>query len=238
MIYTYSFKPGMDDINPDYSVKNTAILRMLENAAGFHSDTIGNGILTIEETRKAWALLDWEYEIISPLTYGMELTVKTWSRGYVRTFAYRDYEIYNGDTLCLKATSKWFIIDIDRRFPVRLTEDIMTPYQSEPHHVFDNEEIEKLFEQDNYEDAGTYTTRRSDEDIVGHVHNVNYIQMINEYLSPEEMTSIKHVHISYKKEIMAGETVLIKKQHLPDGKYCFSINSMDGKDIHSLCEMY
>lgn len=239
MIYTTKYRPGLSDINQDYTVKKSAILKILEDSAGFHTDAVGvDGIDKINETRRAWAILDWQVEILEPIRYGDDLTIKTWSRKFKRTCAYRDFEIFKDDKVCVKASSRWFIIDIDKRLPVRITEEISNPYESEDRAVFSDEDMtEHPTPLENYEEVFSYKTRRSDQDIIGHVHNINYLNYFDDCLDFDEIGKIKNIRLYFKKEIQGGAVVNIKKHKAEDGTYYFAIESEDGSEIHSICIM-
>ena len=50
MIYKEKFKIGLKDIGKGREVSNKAILEYLENIGAYHSDSVGYGINTTEET--------------------------------------------------------------------------------------------------------------------------------------------------------------------------------------------
>ena len=64
MIYKENFKIGLKDVWAKDEVSNIAILEYLEDIAAYHSDSIGIGINTTEETHLNWLLLDWELEVL------------------------------------------------------------------------------------------------------------------------------------------------------------------------------
>ena len=122
MIYQEKFKMGLKDIGKDNKAKNRALLEFLENIAAYHSDYVKYGANDTMETNVSWILLDWKLQVIKRPKYGETLIIKTWGRGMRKFFTYRDYEIYNElDELCAIATSKWALIDIQKRKVSRLT---------------------------------------------------------------------------------------------------------------------
>ncbi|MGN0347749.1 MAG: acyl-ACP thioesterase domain-containing protein [Lachnospiraceae bacterium] len=70
MIYKHTFAIGLDDLNREKMIKNKAILKILEDVAGFHSDYVHYGINEIFGNGIAWALLDWEIEVKRRPQYG------------------------------------------------------------------------------------------------------------------------------------------------------------------------
>ena len=89
MIYKEKFKIGLKDVWAKDEVSNIAILEYLEDIAAYHSDSVGIGINTTEETHLNWLLLDWELEVLKRPRYGQVLDIHTWSRGIEKFYAFR-----------------------------------------------------------------------------------------------------------------------------------------------------
>ena len=115
MIYEENFKIGLKDIGKNNLIKNKAILEMLENIGAFQSDLVGYGINDIIKNKITWILLEWDLKVIDRPEYGNELKIRTWARSANRFFTYRDFEIYVKDKLVAVATSKWALVDIEKR---------------------------------------------------------------------------------------------------------------------------
>lgn len=204
MIYTEKFKMGAKDIGKDNKIKNRAILEMLENIATRHSDEVGYGIKGVEKTKLSWILLDWKLEVINRPKYGQTLTINTWAKGVEKFFTYRDYEIYDeNNNLCVIATSKWVLINLENGKMTRLTTEIIDPYKPEEKNVFPTEKLDKLEMPKEFTSDITYKVTRRDIDINNHMHNLYYLDLAYEAL-PEEVYQARpfnHIRITYKKEI-------------------------------------
>ncbi len=171
MIYKENFKPGLKDIGKNNTIKNRAILEILENIAAYHSDKVNYGANETETTRTAWILLDWKLEVIKRPKYGQVLTVNTWGRDVKKFFTFRDFEIYDEEqNLCVIATSKWALIDIDNRKMVRLTNEIMNRYEPEERNVFSDEKLGKIEMQTDFLTSIDYDVSRKDIDVNKHMH--------------------------------------------------------------------
>lgn len=74
--------------------------------------------------------------------YNEKIEVITWSRSVDKLFAYRDYEIRyeNGELLAI-GTSKWLLMDTERKRAVRITQDVMELYENENKSVFEKMKI-------------------------------------------------------------------------------------------------
>ncbi len=204
MIYKENFKIGLKDIGKNNTIKNRAILEILENIAAYHSDTVNYGANETETNRTAWILLDWNLQVLKRPKYGQTLTVNTWGRDVKKFFTFRDFEIYDEEQkLCAIATSKWALIDIDNRKMVRLTDEIMNRYEPEEKTVFSEEKLGKLEIPTEFSSSIDYKVIRKDIDVNKHMHNLYYLDLAYEAMPEEvyEKRPFDNVRITYKKEI-------------------------------------
>lgn len=233
MKYRADFSIGLDDIDKNSKCKDKMFLKFFEDIACFHSDSLGRGIADLDTTRKAWALLDWELKILERPSYGNKITVDTWSRKCTRTYAYRDFILYANDKPAVYASSKWFTLNIDKRCPVRITEEDIAPFQSEDESILGIDEMDRLQEMPFYEESSEYTVLKSNIDVLGHMHNTHYLDLLYGMLTDEEIDSIRNIRISYKKELSLNDKATIYK-HFENGTYYFAIKTNDDKTINAL----
>lgn len=240
MLFEDTFKMGLKDIGIDNLIKNRAMLEILENIAAYHSDLVGFGANDTAKIKLTWILLDWKLEIKNRPKYGQDIKVVTWSRTANKFFTYRDFEIYSNGELVAIASSKWTLINIEKRKMTRITEDIIDKYKPEDRHVFDNPDIDKLEVPEKFASEVQYTVIRKDIDINKHMHNLYYLDLAYEAL-PEDVYQedrpFDNVRIMYKKEIMFGDTV--KCQYVKEkNKHIVVIKSQDEKKLHAVIELY
>lgn len=235
MIFKTNFSLGLDDIDQDSNCKDKVLLKFFEDSACFHSDMVGEGLRNIDSTKRAWALLDWQVKILKRAHYADTITMDTWSRKASRAYAYRDFILSVDGEPYAYASSKWFILDIDKRRPVRITPDIIEAYKSEDTSILGIDEMERLTEKESYEDSYCYTILKSDIDVLGHLHNTHYLDLFYEMLSHEKIMKLTNIRISYKKELSLGEIATIKK-HIENGKYYFVITSNDDSVVNAIAE--
>ena len=57
MIVSSYYRIGLEDVNVNTFASNKALLKIMEEAGGFHSSDCGTGLLDIEKTGCAWVLL-------------------------------------------------------------------------------------------------------------------------------------------------------------------------------------
>lgn len=213
MIYKEKFKIALKDIEKDNEIKDRAILEIFENIGSYHSDKVEYGANNIKDTGVTWVLLDWKIKVIKRPTYGETLDVHTWGRNMVKFYTYRDYEMYNEKgELCVIGTSKWTLIDIEKRKIAKITEEIVDSYEPEKKHVFLEEELDKIRIPENFISSIMYKVSRRDIDMVGHMHNLYYLDLAYESLPNDvyEQRPFSDIRICYKKEIMLGDELICK----------------------------
>lgn len=236
MIYREKFKIGLKDVGKNDEITDKGLLECLENIAAYHSDSVGYGINTTNITHLTWVLLDWKVKVIKRPKYGQVLDIHTWSRYIVKCYAYRDFEVYNDKgELCAIASSKWLLIDTQKGKITKVEEAMAEKYHSESKSVFGELEIEKIKLPEKFESIISYQIKRRDIDIIGHVHNLYYLDLALETLPEEvyEQRPFDDIRIMYKKEIKLGERVICKyaKQ---ENKNIVVIESQDGKVLHAM----
>lgn len=213
MIYRNEYVVGIEQAGFNNFLTNKGILAIMEDIASLHSASVGYGLMDIEKSRKGWILLDWQIKVLKRPVYNEKLNVGTWARNFERAFAYRDYEFKNaaGETVVI-GTSRWILFDIDKRRPLRLTEDITSLYDSERGLCMFKEEIKDFdFDESMIADAQgmRYNVMRRDIDVNNHMHNINYLEIALEALpvSVYEKMHFDNLRIQYKREIKYGDTV-------------------------------
>ena len=212
MIFTANFKPGLDDAGLGGEIKNTSILRMLEDTAGFHSDSVHDGINEIDVKKTAWIIMAWRLQVIHRPQYGQELTVETWSRPMERAHAFRDFRLkYRSGEILAIASSKWSLINTETRRLVRLTDEFNKIYSVEDTSVFENWRPKRVVPPEIYLNSVDYRVMRRDTDIIGHMHNLNYLSLAYEVLPDDVYFSgeLPNVEISYRNEIRLGDNIKI-----------------------------
>ncbi len=241
MIYKENVKIGLKDIEKQNYLGNKAILEYLENIAGHHADSLGYGLNTMNETGLTWVLLEWHVNIIKRIQYGQNLTLCTWSRSIERYYGNRDFEIYDeNNELCVIASSKWLLIDIKKGSIAKADNEMIKKYDSEcDKAVFENEKFDKIDIPKEFKSNFVYKIKRKDIDVIGHMHNIYYLDLAYEALPEEiyEKRLFDNIRITYKKEIKYGEVVNCKYAFI-NNKHIIVIENEEGNIIHAVIELY
>lgn len=109
-------------------------------------------------------------------------------------YAYRDFEVYDDENnLCIIATSKWLLVNNQTGKIARVDPKMAAKYESETEKsVFPEKEISKLKEPEGLEKTLEYVVQRKDIDVIGHMHNLYYLNLAYEGL-PEEVYQKDHL---------------------------------------------
>ncbi len=239
MFVTHEFVVGLSDINQLNELSNTFLLRYLEDLACYHSEMVGYGITDMRKTRKTWVLLSWKVETKKRPLVNDTLKVKTWSRAIDKFYAFRDFEVRNQyDEVVIIATSKWIFIDIDKEKLVKVTDDVIEAYKQEDISVFNEYDLPKLTEPENYISNIDFKITRNMIDINKHLHNIYYLDIVKEAL-PEEIAfsnELNSFEVMYKKEIKLGDIVKAFYTKQDDYHYVV-IKNQDESILHSIIRL-
>ena len=237
MIFNEKVKIQLKDIEKENYIKNKGILEIFENVATHHSDLVGYGPNSINETGISWILFDWKIKVIKRPKYGQTLSINTWGRMKRKVYTYRDFEMYDEENnLCVIGTSKWAIVNINTNKIEKITEEIYEKYQLEDNSVFDTIELEKIKEQEEYSKELVYQVCRRDIDLNNHMHNLYYLDLAYEVL-PEEVYKkrpFNEFRINYKKEVKLGDIIRCRYTFLNNEHIITICDDKDVSKIHAI----
>lgn len=209
MIFENEYRVGIEDVDIDNLITSKAVLKMFEDIACFHAASLGHDPISVVEMGFAWVLANWQVKILKRCSYGAILKVKTWPKKFEKITTLRDYEIVDegGDVVAI-GTSRWFIIDIKTRRPLRISEEYAKPYLplTEKDAI---EKMNKIDEPEEYQYKKEYVVSRRDIDSNKHMHNINFLDVAFEMIPEEvfENNKFGDISIEYKKELMYKDKV-------------------------------
>lgn len=239
-IYTKKFEISFSDINQNNELSNKGILRMMQEIAMLHSDSLGYGLNDTLKTGFAWLLLNWKLKIFSRPIWKTTLTINTWSRSMNPLFAYRDIEIYDDkNNLVAIATSKWILFDINKQSICKITPEIKEIFPNLDKSVFKEKFNEKLKEPENSEFIMDYKIQRRDIDTNRHVNNLNYLDYAYEALPQDVFSNMNfsNVEIMYKHEAKLGDTISVFYSHTEEDEYIITIKDNERKKLHAIVKL-
>ena len=239
-IYTKKFEITFTDIDENNELSNKGILRIMQEIAGMHSDSLGYGLNDMPKTGFGWIILNWKLKVFSRPKWNTVLTVNTWSRNKTPLFAYRDLEIYDDkNNLVAIATSKWVLFDVNKQSLCKITPDIKERFPDVSKTVFNDKFNEKLKEPEFSDFVYEYKIQRRDIDTNHHVNNLNYLDYAYEAIPDDVYFNINfsNIEIMYKHEAKFGDIISVFYSHTKDNEYIITIKDEKRKNIHAIIKL-
>ncbi|MDO4195372.1 MAG: thioesterase [Prevotellaceae bacterium] len=193
----------------------------LLNAADFHSNDRGFGMVYLNAINKTWVLSRLVIEMDEMPKIYDEFYVESWVENALRYFTNRNFHIQSADGRTLGwGRSIWAMIDTETRQPVNILDvkdgEIEQWVESERHNPIDKPSRVKMT--DNAELVYEYVARYNDVDINGHVNSVKSIEHVLDIFPVETYKEkrIKRFDIAYVAESHAGDTLRFYRENGTD----------------------
>lgn len=191
-----------DAFNDGY-MKVDKILGWMAEVSTYHSNALG---LSVDEIRKndyGWMLIKWELEIIKYPQVNDTINVSTWTSGFNKFYANREFEILDDSGILIaKASSLWVFLNISKRRPIRIPFEITKKYSVVEQKNFGHfTKIE--IEGDLLIKSGEFKVVEDDLDENNHVNNIKYIEWLFLGLGEKQKEyRIRKLAINYKNELL------------------------------------
>lgn len=214
----------------------STIINYLMDICSYQSDSLGVGIDYLLEQNKGWILTQWKIKINRYPNYEENVKVSTTAHSFYKFYAYRKNLIEdNQNNLIVDGESIWLMVDLAKRRPVKLGEDMYTAYKITPE---ENQRFEtaNLGHLDTWDTEASFQVRYSDIDTNKHVNNVKYVSWIIESVPLELATNceMKEITVVYKKETGYGNTIHVhtRVEKTTTGYVCsHNIINEEGEDL-------
>ncbi|WP_412067843.1 acyl-[acyl-carrier-protein] thioesterase [Rubrivirga sp. IMCC43871] len=206
LVWTEPFRIRAVEAGPDGAASVLTVCDLFQEAAGEHA---------LAADREGFPLPDggWSTWVLSQLSVRLHrrpsmrehVAVETWPASLDGLRATRDFRLTDAEGGVLAvATSRWFLIDVERRRPVRLPAAMDGFEATEKPRAHEMPDAPAAPE--SVEHGAEFAVRRSDLDRVGHANNVRFIEWALEAL-PDD-AGLGGVDVAYKAEANAGDVVL------------------------------
>ena len=173
------------EMDHNLALKPFSLLNFLQDIASDSAENLGFGYSYMSKHNYAWFLIKYRMEFNDYPIGTYDLTLITKPRGYNKLFAYRDFELLQGEKLLGKVFSVWSIVDVNSRTTIpianAISNDSMLPYQK----LESDLSFSKIKPVQNVSLEKEFEVRYNDLDVNGHANNGNYIVWAFEPLSLE-----------------------------------------------------
>lgn len=183
----------------------------MQEIAGLSADSLGWGILKLQETKCTWMLSRLHIRVSRYVPWGGSVKLRTWPSGMKgRLVATRCFQAMDDSgNEVLQAHSEWLYVDMCGQKIVRLPESFagLVP-QGTPDIQFEN--IGGKFAKLDEVASGTEVrVRHSDLDFNDHVNNVHYVEWMLESMPPNQGPI--EMDIVYRSAAKAGDLLVAER---------------------------
>lgn len=218
-------------MDPKRKAHITAICNFLQEGAGAHAAHAGFGFEAMMNRNQVWVLSRLKIEIEKYPTWNDQVKLKTWSRGREGIFYVRDFQIEdNYKNVIISATSSWAALNIKKRRP-EIVEGLEEGLHSQKDKFAIGENLEKLPELTNLNFMRNRHIEYTDIDLVYHVNNVKYIEIIINSFPPALLMNkdIKSLEINYLGEAKYGEELVVNNDQLGENSFLVSMKEVSSQ---------
>ncbi|MCR5786988.1 MAG: hypothetical protein K6G28_04740 [Acholeplasmatales bacterium] len=209
----YLYKEEFSIRNSDFSfkdeIKPQSVLEIMEEIAGRHAERLGCGYLACKEKRQAWVCIRTRVEFYNDLINGENGIVETYPSKPGRIDFDRSYEIKRKDgTSCIKACTKWVVINYDTR-RIERSSNVVFPSDCENESIIEMPKKVIIDDDIQLNNSVSICTSLNDVDHNGHVNNCKYLGYVYNTFD-SSISRIKAFECEYIKELKLNECATIK----------------------------
>ncbi len=232
MLIKKDFFVDFRSVDAGLNIKNSGILGMFEDIACLHGCRCGEDISTSD---LRWLLVGYRVNILRRPRYGEEVEVTTWSKDYRGVSATREFEL-RGPSGELLATgwSNWARVNIRTKELVRLTDEAMAAYQSEPERT-NFGKAPRITAPANFDSSVTMTVDWRWMDNNRHLHNSYYLDIAERVLPDAVHAQLPACgfDVTYKQEITEDAVIVCQFTETEDSWFV-TFRSEDLSVLHAV----
>ena len=229
-VWTEPFRVRAYEAGPDSLAPAATLVDYFQEAAGNHAAAFGleRGPALLPGRYGAWVLTLLRVELDRRPAWREAVTLSTWASGRDAIHAWRDVEIVGESGPVARGTSRWLVIDAERRRPVRLPQPFLDGLKvadrpdALPHDAFDLAPPEPVAH------ADRRRVRPSDLDQNAHANNARYLVWALDAL-PEPPGRLAGFSLQFKAEAVLGDDIVSEAGALHDGRIRHAIRHADGR---------
>lgn len=222
MFYSEEYQPSLGDCGKNGQMTYPAMLQLIENVGGHHSDKVGDNLVVGSQHGLVAVAAEWRLEFTRRPDSTEKIKVTTWVTGQVRSAVIIRHCTFTDSegNIILKAEAKLCLIDLETKMLARMTEELCRKYDVEEEKAFETD-LKKLKAPQEYETEMMIQTRRCDIDFNNHVHNVRYVDMALDALPRDvyDEYNFTQLRIVYIKPIEENEKITAKYEKTESGHF-------------------
>lgn len=228
------------DMNAVMSIQN--VVKYFMETAIDHTNATDYGIDRLIKYNKGWVVLNWVIKMYDYPKYRNKIKVSTWAQHGGTLQATRFFVMEDEETghIFSDAASRWAFLDLEKRHPVRFSEEMEDVYccDKEPPFNPGNYKMPIEKEQDLFAEK-ELVVRRSETDTNGHANNVRYIEWALDEIPDYIYINYRaeEIRVLYRKECRYGDKVTVKTYIVEDNGRKLIISSINNETGKTLCKI-
>lgn len=207
-MYSFNSRIRYSETDDKGQLTIPGLINYFQDCSTFHSEEVGQGLMTLKEKNRAWIIIYWQIEIVRLPKLAEEITVSTMATGAKGLCAKRNFYMSDKEgNILARADSIWVLMDTKRMRPTKIMpEDIQAYTKEDPLPM--EEKKRKVDLPEIMEEYPEILISKEHIDTNGHVNNCRYIQMVFQLLKKEIKTT--GLRVEYVKSAVEGDTIYPK----------------------------
>ena len=228
------------EADANHNLRPTAMLDMMQEAAGRDATGLGFGYDEMISENSAWVLSRIRICFYKNPKWRDTVNLKTWHKGANRIVYLRDFLLESPEgELLASATTSWLIINLETRRMVRNTTLAENFDNSQMGHAIEEQAGKVMLPKDlEPELVHNHKVVWSDIDTNGHVNNVKYAVWALDAVDYEivEKKTLKEMLINYDTEVLKGQEVELYRVTVEEesGTAVYIVGKVEGKSCFSI----
>ncbi|MSS64224.1 acyl-[acyl-carrier-protein] thioesterase [Velocimicrobium porci] len=225
-MYTLNSRIRYSEVDREGFLTMTGLTNYFQDCSTFQSEDLNIGLSYLNKNNRAWILTSWQIVVERFPQLGEHVTVGTWASKFNGLYGNRNFILKDSnDQTCAYANSIWIYMDMNRLRPVRLTNEITSPYSIEPPYPM-NYENRKITVPADCQTQTVIPVLPSYIDTNNHMNNGQYIRIAESFL-PNDFP-IRQMRAEYKNSAHLGD-LLVPKISQEDSLFTVILANKEGK---------
>lgn len=204
MQYTIQRQVGYSEINSQGRLSPDRVIDYFQDVVMQHGRAVNADVYDVGRQGFLWLLAGWNIKIIQPPQLFEEVMVTTNPYDFKGFFGKREFFVFdrNGEK-AVEADSKWVLLNIDTHRPVRVTKELVTPYEPMKKISAETFDTSKLKVSENAKQYKEIPVTFDMLDTNSHVNNCEYVRAALKSVNDERYPS--ELNVEYRKAAVFGD---------------------------------
>ena len=208
MKYSFSSRIRFSETDINKRLTIGSLIDYFQDCSTFQAEDLGIGFERLEKENAAWLLMFWQIEINRLPMLGEEVETTTWAYDFKDFYGLRNFTMTEAEgQIAACANSVWVLFDVKKGRPVRIPDDLLERYETEP-------KLDMDYAPRKIRIPGTITPQQGEEihvtkqhlDTNHHVNNGRYISFALQYL-PDDF-ELSGLLVEYRNQAKEGDRIL------------------------------